>query len=68
MRSGALRDRRALIVAQAGIVWAMLGEPRAEQLQQFVETGSLDDVAPQSEVLPYNPAVMEELAKTWEFK
>lgn len=68
MRQGALRDRRALIVAQAGLVWALAGEPSAEQLQSFVESGSLDDVAPPSDVLPYSPAVMEALAKTWEFK
>ena len=56
-----------MIVAQAGLVWGMLSEPSAEQLQEFVATGSLDGVAPPSEVLPYNPAVMEQLAKTWEF-
>ena len=55
-----------MIVAQAGLVWALIGEPTEEQLQEFVETGSLEGV-PQTDVLPYNPAVMEQLAQTWEF-
>ena len=67
MRQGALRDRRALIVAQAGLVWGMLGDPSEEQLREFVATGMLDGVAAAEKPLPYNPAVMEQLAKTWEF-
>ena len=53
-------------MAQAGLVWAMIGEPSDEQLTAFVETGNLDGAA-QTEFLPYNPAVMESLAKTWKW-
>lgn len=67
MRQGCLRDRRALIVAQAGLVWGLLSEPTDEQLQAFVETGQLDGTPSADTPLPYNPAVMEQLAKNWEF-
>ena len=56
-----------MIVAQAGLVWGILSEPTDEQIEAFVTTGHLDGVANSEKPLPYNPAVMEQLAKTWEF-
>jgi hypothetical protein len=63
MCRGRHRSARSLIVAQARLVWELIDEQTTgEHLQEFIETGQLG-AAPVA--IPYNPAVMEEIAKNW---
>lgn len=64
MTEGKRKSSRAHAVAQAAMVWAMIDESTGEDnLAEFVETGALE-ATPES--LPYNPAVMAQIAKNWE--
>ena len=59
MAKGRLAQLRLHAVNQAALVWAMTNQLRAEQLGQFVQTGTMDE--PQPERIPYDPQVMEQL-------
>ena len=57
------RFARSLIVAHSALVWAQLDEgTHEEHLEEFIETGQFGQVP---KALPYNPAVMEAIAKNW---
>ena len=59
MALGRVRQLRLHAVNQASLVWALTGDVRGEQLQQFTETGTMDEVKP--ERLPYDPSVLQQL-------
>ena len=68
MHAGRSRAARALIVSQAALVWAMIQETTtAEDLAEYIATGKAAGLeqTERAGVLPYNPAVLEQIGKTW---
>jgi hypothetical protein len=55
------REARGRLVAQAALVWG--GD--STDIPKFIETGEFSDS--RAEVMPYNPAVLEEAAKNWKW-
>lgn len=54
------RESRARLVAQAELVWG--GD--STDIPKFIETGEFSESS--SEYMPYNPAVLEQIAQTWQ--
>ena len=62
MTKGRGKQMRMHAVHQASMVWAMFGgEMRREQLQQFIETGAVEEAQP--ERIPYDPSILQDLQK-----
>jgi hypothetical protein len=59
MARGRITQMRLHAVQQASLVWGMFSGLQAEQLGQFVQTGTMEEAQP--ERIPYDPTVMEQL-------
>jgi hypothetical protein len=61
MAAGKMQAWRSIVVAQAGLVWAMTGEGfDSSALADFIEFGEIGERR-RSNVMPYNEAVLQQI-------